>query len=172
MPNDWTEEELSLLSTHYPHVDNKQLERLLKRHPVKEIVRKANKMSLHKVQTKRDTVLRLASRPSGMKAIELNDGERGRRFICAMEKRGELFKVVMSFKNVIYFASKKAADEWSAATVPTVKLAHPVSRARWTKDTPPHYPPGYKFTVCPSPQLDHRTNRVWGTGGPSFIDQI
>lgn len=172
MPNDWTLSELAMLTQHYPHTDNKQLASLIPTHPIGEIRHKANSLGIFKVHERREAILSLASRPGGMKAAELKDGERGRRACSDMAIRGDLVKVVVSFKNVIYFRTKEAADKWHAATQAPVKLARPLGRAAWPKDTPAYYPPGLKVTVCPSPNLDHRTNRGWGIGGPSLMDQL
>lgn len=162
----WTPADENYLRVHYANVDTAQLSRLLGR-DAGLIVAHANRLGLHKHYRSDDlkaVALMLAARPHGMKAAELGQGDAGARLCGQMVRRGSLFSVTLSHRNVRYFAALPQADTWrnTNAKPASVTFKRAPNRAWWRADAPEHYPPNYKFTQCPSPQLGLRTG--WGCG--------
>lgn len=163
----WTSDEDQYMRVHYPHVETKQLARILKRERG-AVVAHAAVLGITKAHLKSEAVLRLSARPDGMRAADLGLGEGGRRICSDMARKEKIYRVTISFKNVRYFLTQAMAAEWQAKNTrpATVTVKHDRTRAWWDKDAPMYNPNNVQPQVCPSPRLDGlHTNWGCGIGG-------
>jgi hypothetical protein len=177
----WSDEDEATLAQHYPYCDNAQLGRLLKREPG-AVCAHANLLGLRKASRFHNpasiaiekAARELSTRPEGFSPRDIDAGSHVVSVVLKrMAKHCGLICLSLGHRTRRYFATQAAADAYRRGNEPSVKVKHTLlSRANWKPDTPAYYPPGYKFTRCPSPSLDHRTNRAWGIGGPSLMDSL
>jgi hypothetical protein len=148
------------LAKHYPHVSNRQLARILGR-AVASIQRQATKMHLHKAtfDKKRDLtgdLLAIAERKEyfHLHEVPLNGGTIVNIWRSAdrLRRRGKLFKITLSHKDVVYTKHidvvRRLQAKLDAEAKPAGVTIKHYGRAWWDKDAPMIMTEKTKITIA------------------------
>jgi hypothetical protein len=164
MSHTWTEEENDYVLKHYALAGAEQCSRILGI-PLKALMKKAAKLKATSRTVHLDAdVLKLATRPQGMRGIDLPGSKANvSRSIKRLMEEGKLIRVQIRHKEVIYFVHKKDADAAKpVSSGVTIRSHHRVNG--WGRDDPMTITDNTKYTYAPAPVPCTRTNTYLQVG--------
>jgi hypothetical protein len=144
------------LQKHYAHTGNAQLSRIMGR-AITSIWRQACKMGLHKAVHKRDLtaeLIQLSKSKESFHLMEIKGAKMESTWRAAekLRKRGKLFKVLRSRKDVVYckdiIVARRIQSEVDATAKPAGVTIKHHGRAWWDKDAPMLVTEHTKYTIA------------------------
>lgn len=110
-------------------------------------------------------VRKLAASPNGFSVATLKPVQRQKDAYTAAERlveKGELFKVKISHRVVLFFADKEAAERWTPK--PSQGVTIKVQKSGFDPNEPGLITEKTIFTRCPSPSVAHKSQiSNWGS---------
>ena len=164
MSHKWTEADESYVIKHYALAGAEQCARILGI-PIGAVKKKAQKLKAASRTVHVDAdVLKLASRPQGVRGIELpGEASNVSRSFTRLVKANKLIRVQIKFKHVLYFVHQKDADAAKpVSSGVTIRSHHRVNG--WGRDDPMTITANTKYTIAPRPVPCTRTNTYLQVG--------